>query len=117
LLSGILGGALLHLALFSEQRSSLGGISAGLSALLAVILALLQHSRGQAGWRAMAAPILSWVLLNIVIGVIGLPGVMGQSSLAIAWVAHLGGFVAGLIWLPVLWPHYRLQTPKRGETQ
>jgi membrane associated rhomboid family serine protease len=99
----IMAGALAHFALFSHDTVILGGISAGLSGLFALVIGLIQQRNG---WRGLFLPALIWVLINIVIGYAGMPG---QGGLSIAWIAHMGGFAMGLIALPVLLPAYRFQ--------
>ena len=118
LISGIIAGIALHFILFSDTIVLIGGISAGVSALFPIIMAIIQHTRQQTGWHSLLPALFIWVVMNIVFGLTGVPGGnlsgQGPSILAVAWVAHLGGFMAGLIWLPILWPHYRFTF--RGET-
>ena len=105
LLFGIIAGALVHFMFFYDSAVLLGGISAGLSALFAVILGLLQQHRVlKRGWRGLALPVTVWIVVNTVLGFIGIPG---QPDQTIGWIAHLGGFIAGLACLPVLFPHMR----------
>lgn len=105
LLAGVIAGALIHFAFYSESTILLGGMSAGLSALFAVVLGVMQLGRTQTHvWRAMIKPTLAWVVVNIVIGLMGVPG---QPGLAVGWVAHLGGFAAGLLCLPLFVTAYR----------
>lgn len=106
LVVGTIAGALAHFACFPDGIVVLGGLSGGLSTLFAVILGLLQQFRAlKPGWRGLATPVIVWVVANCVLGMIGLPG---EPGLAIGWVAHLGGFLVGLVALPFLFPSYRL---------
>jgi membrane associated rhomboid family serine protease len=100
LLTGIIAGALFHFIFFSSDSVILGGISAGLSALFAVILGCLQR----ASWRVLLPGIIAWLAINLLTGLMGVPG---QPGLAMAWLAHMGGFFAGLAFLPFLFPAYR----------
>jgi len=79
------------------------GASGAISGLMAAGLRLLPTLRPQAGAPTLL-PILSrqfllfslvWMGINILVGVTGL-GLMGESGL-IAWQAHLGGFIAGVL--------------------
>jgi membrane associated rhomboid family serine protease len=90
------------------------GASGAISGLMAAGLRLLPTLRPQAGMPNLL-PILSrqillfslvWVGINILVGVTGL-GLMGESGL-IAWQAHLGGFIAGLL---LVGPFDRLAPP------
>jgi membrane associated rhomboid family serine protease len=81
------------------------GASGAISGLMAAALRMLP---GQAPWAAPGdaplAPIFSrqilmfaavWAAINLLAGLTGL-GLGGESGL-IAWQAHLGGFLAGLL--------------------
>ena len=46
--------------------------------------------------------VVVWFGLNIVFGLLG--GNNGLTSGAIAWEAHIGGFIAGLLLFPLLDP-------------
>jgi membrane associated rhomboid family serine protease len=98
-------GALTYVALNWGNPVPVVGASGAISGLMAAALRMLP---GQAPWAepgtAPLAPLFSrqiliftlvWAAINIVAGVTGL-GVGGQSGL-IAWQAHLGGFLAGLL--------------------
>jgi membrane associated rhomboid family serine protease len=98
-------GALTYVALNWGSPVPVVGASGAISGLMAAALRMLP---GQAPWAepgtAPLAPLFSrqiliftlvWAAINIVAGVTGL-GVGGQSGL-IAWQAHLGGFLAGLL--------------------
>lgn len=111
------GGALAHLAIYSGARVPVVGASAAISGFMAAAirfafqrggpLRLIGNNRDDA-YRVPALPLFAvlrdprvliflavWFGLNIVFGVgsIGLDG--GEQS--IAWQAHIGGFLAGLI--------------------
>lgn len=118
LLSGIVAGALVHFAFYSNSTVLLGGISAGISALFAVVLGMMQLNRSDfQGWTSMRKPVIAWVIMNVAIGLMGVPG---QPGLAIGWIAHLGGFAAGLLALAWLIPDYAFGNThgkKHGTTQ
>lgn len=96
--------ALTHLALNWGGLDPVVGASGAISGLMAAGLRLLP---GMFPWatpgETRMAPIfsrqiltfsVSWVILNIVVGLVG-GGFLGSDG-AIAWQAHLGGYLAGL---------------------
>jgi membrane associated rhomboid family serine protease len=98
-------GALAYVALNWGSPVPVVGASGAISGLMAAALRMLP---GQAPWAepgtAPLAPLFSrqiliftavWAAINILAGVTGL-GVGGESGL-IAWQAHLGGFLAGIL--------------------
>lgn len=100
-----LAGALAFLAFNWGSPIPVVGASGAISGLMAAALRMLP---GQAPWvepdSAPLAPLFSrqiliftavWAAINLLAGVTGL-GFGGESGL-IAWQAHLGGFLAGLL--------------------
>jgi membrane associated rhomboid family serine protease len=100
-----LAAALTHLALNWGGLDPVVGASGAISGLMAAGLRLLP---GMFPWATpgetrmaplLSRPILtfsaSWVVLNIVVGLVG--GSFLGSGGAIAWQAHLGGYLAGLL--------------------
>lgn len=98
-------GALTHLAFNWGSLAPVIGASGAISGLMAAGLRLLPS---QAPWahagEEKLAPIFSrqilvftliWMAINLVAGLTGL-GVGGEAGL-IAWQAHLGGYLAGLL--------------------
>ena len=97
--------ALCYLALNWGSPVPVVGASGAISGLMAAAIRMLP---GQAPWAAQGeaplAPLLSrqilpfsaiWAAVNLVTAMTGL-GVGGESGL-IAWQAHLGGFLTGLV--------------------
>jgi membrane associated rhomboid family serine protease len=89
LLGGIVCGAIVHWLFFPDDLTPLAGVSAGISALLGMLLYLIARDG-----RALLAAVVAFVLTNALIGLAGVPG---QPGLSVAWQAHLGGFTFGLI--------------------
>jgi len=97
---GILA-ALLHLAVYWGSPVAVVGASGAVSGLMAAGMRIL-YGRFYAGADGLAPifskPIMSfsavWIVANIVSGILRL-GVSDDLTL-IAWVAHLGGYFAGL---------------------
>ena len=91
-----LGYAALHLG----EQSALVGASGAVSGLMGAASRLI------AGQGAGLGPILSrpvlgmgaaWLAVNLLVAVIGSAAVPGADGVAIAWEAHLAGFVAGVL--------------------
>ena len=96
-------GAATHLAFNWGSLDPVIGASGAISGLMAAGLRLLPTLRPEPGGGALL-PILSrqvllfslvWIGMNIIAGVTGL-GMGGETAL-IAWQAHLGGFIAGML--------------------
>lgn len=118
-------GALAHLALHSGDYAPLVGASAAISAHMAgaARFLFLGQGRGIPSYYAPAASLrdvfsdrrtvvflASWFAINILTGVLG-SGLGGT----IAWEAHIGGFLAGLLLFPAfdppVWPQDRGPRP------
>lgn len=103
-LCGIIA-ALAHLAANWGSLVPVVGASGGISGLMAGSIRILYGSRFMVfGERPPLAPIFSrpvlffsfiWVALNVFVGLTGF-GVTEKYAL-VAWVAHLGGYAAGLV--------------------
>ena len=127
------GGALAHLAVYSGTRVPMIGASAAISGFMAASirfafqrggpLRLIGNNQDDA-YRVPALPLLAvlrdprvlvflavWFGLNIVFGLgsIGLDG--GEQ--AIAWQAHIGGFLAGLLGFAAFDP---VKSARAGDT-
>lgn len=97
LLLGGVAGVLLHIALYPHDPTPLIGASGGLSALFGLTMFAIAMRSG--GWRRLASITAIWLGLNLAFGLIGVPG---DETVEIAWVAHMGGYFAGLaygLWL------------------
>ncbi len=125
-----IAGALAHLAVNPAGDIPVIGASGAISGLMgAAARFIFTQARAAAlGWpQGIATPlspltdgrVLSfvavWTGINLLFGVTGMQ-VMGEAQL-IAWEAHLGGFFAGLLLMPLVDPHRppdgMLDTPPR----
>jgi membrane associated rhomboid family serine protease len=93
--------ALLHLAVYWGSPVAVIGASGGISGLMGAGMRILYghlYDRDDALAPITSRPILMfslvWVAVNVVSGVLRI-GVTGDVAL-VAWVAHLGGYFAGL---------------------
>ncbi len=111
---GAVAGAALHLAIYPNSEVPLVGASAGISALMAGAARFvfqaggpMQSRGGFDAYRRPATPLvgilrdsrvlvflLVWFGTNIAFGLTGSGGVADG---AVAWDAHIGGFLAGLL--------------------
>jgi len=91
--------ALIHFAVSPSSPNPVIGASGGLSGLFAAVLVMMQKmGMGGAGRYGIWPFVILWVGVSIMFGMMGAPG--GGS---VAWVAHIGGFLAGFIFLkPVM---------------
>jgi len=89
LLCGVLAAAA-HFAIYPASSDPVIGASGAISGLMGGVLRLMRDARG-GGLFGLA---IVWAVSMIAFGIIGMPGDGGTQ---IAWVAHLGGFVAGLL--------------------
>lgn len=91
LLLGGIAGVLLHILIYPADPTPLIGASGGLSALFGLTMFAIAMRSG--GWRRLFSVTTVWLGLNLAFGLIGVPG---QEGVEIAWVAHMGGYFAGL---------------------
>jgi membrane associated rhomboid family serine protease len=112
-----LAGAVLHLALNWNAIAPVVGASAAISGLMAVAFRLIGREGNAFMEPQPLAPIFSrrillwsgiWILLNIAFGVTGMGA--GPGVQLIAWEAHLGGFLTGLLLAGLFDPVNRLKT-------
>lgn len=82
-----------HLAAYPSSPAPIVGASGAISGLFGGVLRF-QFGAGPGARRGLWSIIILWVVVNFVFGQTGVPGAEG---VAIAWVAHLGGFLAGLL--------------------
>jgi len=92
LLCGVLAAAA-HFAIYPDSDDPVIGASGAISGLMGGVMRMLREARGphNGGLLGLAAV---WALSTVLIGMTGLPG---DGGAPIAWVAHLGGFFAGLV--------------------
>ena len=83
--------ALVHLLFFSDSPDPVIGASGAISGVFGAVLMLMR----QVGSLTSILPIAGiWIALNVFFGISGTtPGASGE---AVAWAAHVGGFIYGL---------------------
>lgn len=94
-LLGVIVGGVSQFLLDPSSQGVIVGASGGISGLFGAILVVMQRA-GSLGPNAKLLPfILLWVGISVFFGMFGVPG----ESNDIAWLAHLGGFFAGLLYV------------------
>jgi membrane associated rhomboid family serine protease len=82
-----------HFAVYPTSVVPIVGASGAISGLFGGVLRF-QFGGDAGGRRGLWPVVIVWIVVNVVLGQTGMPG---MENAAIAWVAHLGGFVAGLL--------------------
>jgi membrane associated rhomboid family serine protease len=82
-----------HFAAYPSSPEPIVGASGAISGLFGGVLRL-QFGAARGGRRGLWPVVIVWIVVNFVLGQTGMPGAEGAS---IAWVAHLGGFITGLL--------------------
>jgi membrane associated rhomboid family serine protease len=130
------GGALLYLFLHGGQESIVVGASAAISGTMAGAMRFMFQRGGPLGvWSAQdeaaynvpALPLMRmlreprvliflivWFVVNLLFGVAPLP--MGGNEQAVAWEAHIGGFLTGLFLFSLFDPGLAQAPEQQGET-
>lgn len=88
LVCGVFGAAA-HLAVYPHSIMPVIGASGAISGLFGGVLRFLPRRRG-----GLWPVVLLWIGVSILFGVNGMPG---DGGAAIAWVAHIGGFLGGFL--------------------
>ncbi len=80
---------LAHLAVYPASLEPVIGASGAISGLFGAVL----RFRLRGGARGLLPLVALWIVMDVVTGVSG----FGGDGVSIAWIAHIGGFVAGLL--------------------
>ncbi len=89
--AGVVAG-LLHVAVYSSSLDPVVGASGAISGVFGAVLMLLRH----AGRMTSLFPVAGiWIALNVFFGIFG--GAPGAGGEPVAWLAHIGGFIYGLL--------------------
>lgn len=93
ILSGFAGAAT-HFAFHPYETIPVIGASGGISGLFGAVLVMINSGQqGSFNKNGLTAAAALWIGMSLFFGVIGMPGQSG----AIAWSAHIGGFIAGIL--------------------
>jgi membrane associated rhomboid family serine protease len=89
--AGLIAG-LIHVLVYPASTDPVIGASGAISGVFGAVLMLMRN----AGRMTSLLPVAGiWIALNIFFGMVG--GTPGAGGDPVAWVAHIGGFVYGLI--------------------
>jgi membrane associated rhomboid family serine protease len=89
--AGVVAG-FIHVLFFPNSTDPVVGASGAISAVFGAVLMVLR----QTGRLSSLLPVAGiWIALNVFFGLVG--GTPGAGSEPVAWTAHIGGFVYGLI--------------------
>lgn len=98
-LSAGLAAALVHVLSFPDSVDPVVGASGAISGVFGAVLVLLW----KVGRMPSLLPIAAvWIALNVFFGIFG--GTPGAGGQPVAWTAHIGGFVYGLVALRLFAP-------------
>ena len=96
--AGLVAG-LVHVVLFPESVDPVIGASGAISGVFGGVLMLMRY----VGSLTSLLPVAGiWIGLNIFFGIFG--GTPGAAGEQVAWVAHIGGFVYGLVAIRLFMP-------------
>lgn len=97
--AGVVAGAV-HILLFPASTDPVIGASGAISGVFGGVLMLMRHVGSLTSLLPVAA---IWIGLNVFFGLFG--GTPGAGGEQVAWVAHIGGFVYGLLTIRLFLPH------------
>jgi membrane associated rhomboid family serine protease len=115
-----LGAALGHVLVDPNSMVPMIGASGAISGVLAGYLTLFPHARVVTlipifiFIHFMEVPagifIVLWFVLQLVLGYMSL-GMIAEGGGGVAWFAHIGGFLAGLLWIRLLYRRPKARRP------
>lgn len=98
--------AFAHLALYPESTMPIIGASGGISGIfgaMIVVMSQTQSQRGASVDKSRLMPvIIAYIGISVVMGLMG-----GMDGSSVAWVAHIGGFLAGIGFMMAILKHQR----------
>jgi len=92
IVSGIAGGLLESLFVNATGNDLLIGASASISGIFGALLILWGINRRGSRPMGMVPMALLWIALMMITGILG----VGAGGSPVAWIAHIGGFLAGI---------------------
>lgn len=93
-------GAAFHALLHPHDTLPMVGASGAISGLFGGVLMAMYSGTGGRNYRQLLPAVIVWLGASAFFGLLGMPGV----DAPIAWLAHVGGFLAGLFLYAALRP-------------
>jgi membrane associated rhomboid family serine protease len=107
--AGVVAG-FIHILFFSGSTDPVIGASGSISGVFGGVLMLMRY----VGSLTSLLPVAGiWIGLNIFFGIFG--GTPGAAGEQVAWVAHIGGFVYGLLAIRLFLPRHLRPPPSEKE--
>lgn len=100
-LSAGLAAGLVHVLSFPDSADPVVGASGAISGVFGAVLVMLWRTGRMPSLLPIAAV---WIALNVFFGIFG--GTPGANGQPVAWTAHIGGFVYGLVALRFFAPRF-----------
>ncbi len=107
-ISGIAGG-FAHWLFYPVSTVPVVGASGAISGLFGAVLRLMALRGGAGGFLRILPVAVIWIGISVVVGFTGMPGT-GEAQ--IAWAAHIGGFLVGLLFFDLFTIGLRRRRPR-----
>jgi membrane associated rhomboid family serine protease len=104
--------ALLHLVVYGHDPVGVIGFSGAGSGLFGAAMALPMPGARRSRRQRIVVVGGIWIVLNVVFGYTGM-AIGTDVSAPIAWVAHIGGFIAGVALIDLFVPRKRAEPEQR----
>ena len=83
--------AFAHLALYPDSTMPIIGASGGISGIFGAMLVMMNQSGPSVDKSRLMPIIIAYIGITILMGLMG-----GPDGSSVAWIAHIGGFLAGI---------------------
>lgn len=83
--------AFAHLALYPSSTMPIIGASGGISGVFGAMIVAMNQARSSVDKSTLMPVIIAYIGISVVTGLMG-----GPDGSSVAWVAHIGGFLAGV---------------------
>lgn len=83
--------AFAHLALYPSSTMPIIGASGGISGIFGAMIVIMNQARSSVDKSTLMPVIIAYIGITVLVGLMG-----GPDGSSVAWVAHIGGFLAGV---------------------
>lgn len=94
--------AFAHLALYPSSTMPIIGASGGISGIFGAMVVVMNQNRSSIDKNTLMPVIIAYIGITVLMGLMG-----GPDGSSVAWVAHLGGFLAGIGFMMTLLKHQK----------